>query len=280
MAIKLDSNQIELQMGLDNLSGEKAQKDRQFVTALARGLEVLRCFKSDEPLLGNQEIAERTGLPKPTVSRLAYTLTALGYLKYSKKLRKYQLGTAVLSFGYGLLTNMEILHIARPFFRELADYAQAAIGLCAQDRLKMVYLENIYPNTNAVVLRHRVGDLIPLATTSAGRAYLSAIDESDRNYLMEQVRLRDEVNWPEIKKGIEQALRDYETHGYCISLGDYSKGVHAIAVPVKTPASASNIMCINCGAAAFQLSRNIIETDIGPRLVHMGRQIESEICHN
>jgi len=278
MAIKPETTDIELQMGLEHLTGTAAVKDRQFVTALARGLEVLRCFKAEDPLLGNQEIAERTGLPKPTVSRLAYTLTSLGYLRYSRNLRKYQLGTAVLSFGYGLLTNMEILQIARPLFQELADYAQAAIGLCAQDRLSMIYLENIYPNTNAVVLRHRVGDQIPLATTSTGRAYLCAIDEADRNYLMEQVRLRDEVNWPEIKAGIEKALEDYQKHGYCLSLGEYSKGVNAIAVPIRTPASSSSIMAISVGAAAFQLSRNIIETDIGPRLVHMGRQIESQIC--
>src|SRR5256885_13076191 len=49
--------------------------DRKFVTALARGLEVLRVFTPTEGLLGNGEIAERTGLPKPTVSRLTYTLT-------------------------------------------------------------------------------------------------------------------------------------------------------------------------------------------------------------
>ena len=44
--------------------------DRQFATTLARGLEVLRCFTPLEPLLGNKEISVRTGLPKPTVSRL------------------------------------------------------------------------------------------------------------------------------------------------------------------------------------------------------------------
>jgi len=53
--------------------------DRQFATTLARGLEVLRCFTPLEPLLGNKEISVRTGLPKPTVSRLTYTLTKLGY---------------------------------------------------------------------------------------------------------------------------------------------------------------------------------------------------------
>ena len=49
--------------------------DRQFATTLARGLEVLRVFTPLEPMLGNKEISVRTGLPKPTVSRLTYTLT-------------------------------------------------------------------------------------------------------------------------------------------------------------------------------------------------------------
>src|SRR5690606_2344735 len=52
--------------------------DRQFSMNLARGLEVLRAFSASSPLLGNREIADRTGLPKPTVSRLTYTLTLLG----------------------------------------------------------------------------------------------------------------------------------------------------------------------------------------------------------
>src|SRR5918997_2052925 len=63
-------------------------KDRKFVTALARGLEVLRAFTPTEGLLGNGEIAERTGLPKPTVSRLTYTLTKLGYLAHVERLGK------------------------------------------------------------------------------------------------------------------------------------------------------------------------------------------------
>ena len=54
-------------------------KDRQFVTALARGLELLRCFTPESLLLGNQELAKKTGLLKPTVSRLTHTLTRLGY---------------------------------------------------------------------------------------------------------------------------------------------------------------------------------------------------------
>ncbi len=60
----------------------KAPADRHFVTALARGLELLACFRHGDRMLGNQDLARRCGLPKSTVSRLTNTLTKLGYLVF------------------------------------------------------------------------------------------------------------------------------------------------------------------------------------------------------
>src|SRR6202167_6538279 len=40
---------------------------RLFVTALARGLEVLSAFRAGDRALGNLELAKRTELPKPTI---------------------------------------------------------------------------------------------------------------------------------------------------------------------------------------------------------------------
>src|SRR5690348_10498370 len=95
--------------------------DRKFVVALARGLEVLRAFTPSEGLLGNQEIAARTGLPKATVSRLTYTLTALGYLSRLERLEKYQLAPGALAIGYATLANMRIRQIAKPYMTALAN---------------------------------------------------------------------------------------------------------------------------------------------------------------
>src|SRR5690606_851872 len=86
---------------------EEEGTDRQFANALARGLEVLRCFTPGESLLGNKDISVRTGLPKPTVSRLTYTLTKLGYLQHDTWLGKYRLGPLVLSIGYPVLASMD-----------------------------------------------------------------------------------------------------------------------------------------------------------------------------
>ena len=74
-------------------------KDRQFVNALARGLELLRCFQPGDTELGNAELARRTGMPKPTVSRLTYTLTKLGYLAFSESRGTYRLAAGVLALG-------------------------------------------------------------------------------------------------------------------------------------------------------------------------------------
>ena len=77
------------------------KEDRHFVTALARGLDVLASFRSFETRLGNAELAQRCGLPKSTVSRLTHTLTELGYLRLDPEQAKYQLGAAVPSWEVG-----------------------------------------------------------------------------------------------------------------------------------------------------------------------------------
>jgi len=241
--------------------------DRQMVRALARGLEVLRCFKPRDRFLGNQEIAARTGLPKPTVSRLTHTLTSLGYLNYSEKFGKYCLGTAVLSLGYSLLANMDIRQIARPFMHDLAEYAQASVALGIQDRLNMIYIE-AYRSSSTVTLTLDVGSQLPIATTSMGRALLCALQVRERESLMEQIRIRNEADWPKIQAGIDQALKDYEEKGFCFSLGDWKKDVHAVAAPL-IPSDGSRILVFNCAGAAFQLRRHMLEDDIGPRLLNL-----------
>jgi hypothetical protein len=88
--------------------------DRHFVTALARGLEVLACFRHGDRMLGNQEFARRCGLAKSTVSRLTHTLTKLGYLVYVEDSAKYSLGTATLSLGSAMLSRLDIRKLAQP----------------------------------------------------------------------------------------------------------------------------------------------------------------------
>ena len=80
---------------------------------------MLRAFHPNDGLLGNQEIAARTNLPKPTVSRLTYTLTKLGYLTPVPRFEKYQLAPSAMALGYAALANLGVRHLSEPFREEL-----------------------------------------------------------------------------------------------------------------------------------------------------------------
>ena len=146
----------------------EADDKRQFVTALARGLELLRCFTPDGKALGNQELACRSGLPRPTVSRLTHTLTRLGYLRYTPASGKYHLEIGVLAFGYAMLGNLAICDAAHAPMAALARQAQAAVAIGARDRLDMVYLHVAHSEAH-LTMRRQVGSRIPLHSSAMGR---------------------------------------------------------------------------------------------------------------
>ncbi|MFY2556243.1 IclR family transcriptional regulator [Corallococcus terminator] len=257
--------------------GEEEVKDRQFVTALARGLEILRAFTPQRPMLGNQELAASTGLPKPTISRLTHTLTRLGYLTYSQRLGKYQLGTRVLALGFAALSNMGVRDVARPLMQDLADYANVPVSLGSRDRLNVVYVEHCR-STAAVTLRLDIGSRLPLATTAMGRALLVALPEGERRYFMDHMAKREPEKWPRIEASIEKALEEYRTHGFTLSVGDWDKDVNAVGVPFVAP-DGSGLLAFNCGGPSFLLPRQRLLLDIGPRLVNLVRSVEAALQH-
>src|SRR5258708_8437306 len=95
--------------------GKKVATDRSFVVALSRGLDVLRAFHPNDGLLGNQEIAARTNLPKPTVSRLTYTLTKLAYLTPVPRFEKYQLPPSAIALLHAALAPLLLPHLSHPY---------------------------------------------------------------------------------------------------------------------------------------------------------------------
>ena len=248
--------------------------DRQFATTLARGLEVLRCFTPVEPMLGNKEISVRTGLPKPTVSRLTYTLTKLGYLRHNMRMGKYQLGSAVLSIGYPLLASMSIRQIARPFMKELADYANGSVNMGIRDRLSMVYVEAC--RSGNLTTLPDIGTSIPIAQSVIGRAFLYACTPPEREAVLNQMKVKEPESLRKYKAQIDKGLEDIRGKGYCVSNGELRREVYAVGVPMRRNVD-GEIVTFNCGVPSFVLKKGQLEDDIGPRLVAMVRNIEAAV---
>jgi DNA-binding IclR family transcriptional regulator len=262
---------------MSNRPPKSVKTDRHFVTALARGLEVLACFRHGDRMLGNQELSKRSGLAKSTVSRLTHTLTTLGYLIYVEESAKYSLGTATLALGSATLARLDIRKLAHPLMQALADFGQCMVSLGSRDRLSMLYLDAVRGSGAAVTLSLDTGARIQIATSAMGRAYLTAIPESERNGILERVReLADGNRWPELRRGVEQALRDVRDLGVCCSFGDWQQDVNAIAIPVR-PGGGLPPMAINCGAPAYMVSKEFLLEQVRPRLIALGRELETSL---
>jgi len=203
---------------------KKAATDRKFVVALSRGLDVLRAFHPRDGLLGNQEIAARTNLPKPTVSRLTYTLTKLGYLNQVARFEKYQLAPPAMAIRYAALANLGIRDLAEPFMRTLAQESGADVAIGARDRLSMIYFAQ---SRGSSLIRTALdtGVRITVATTAMGRAYLFTVPEHERAELLDRIRERAGQDWAKIKAGIDRAGEAMAKYGFVISAGEWIEDI-------------------------------------------------------
>lgn len=248
-------------------------EERYFITALARGLDVLACFRSGDKALSNLQIAERCGLPKSTVTRITFTLTKLGYLVQLESGGKYALGTATLALGSSMLARMDIRQMARPMMQELADFSGTTLAIAVRDRLSMIYVE-VCRSTATLALTLQVGSRVPLATSAIGRAYLAKASEQERNDLLNRCQELDEMAYTSLRQGIEKGVQDYQAFGCTTSFGDWQKDVNGIAVGFH-PAGSSQAMAINCGGPSSSLSREYLLAEVAPRLVAMAERLES-----
>jgi DNA-binding IclR family transcriptional regulator len=254
----------------DELAGPK--EDRHFVTALARGLEVLACFRRGEAALANSEIAARCGLARSTVSRLTYTLTKLGYLHHVPESGSYRLGTALIALGANALAGLDVRRLARTGMRDLASFANATVGLGVRERLSMRYIECCRGEA-AIALNMDTGSRLSLARSAMGRAYLAVCSEAERRAIMEDIHSVDDAAWPRLREGIDRALEDYATFGCARSFGEWQPTVSAIAVAFQ-PGGGLPPMSINCGAPTVILDRNFLMDEVRPRLIALAASLE------
>lgn len=251
----------------------RPKEDRHFVMALARGLEVLSCFRSGEVLLGNQDIALRCQLPKSTVSRLTTTLTRLGYLIHLEDSGKYRLGTATLSLGSAMLARLDVRQVARPLMQELADRAKAEVSLGTRSHLSMIYVETCR-SPALLALRLDVGSRISLTRSAMGRAWLAAAPEPQRSEALALVQAHNPAAWPALQEQMAQASHEYRTLGVTTSFGEWQRNVNAIARPLN-PGGGLPPMVLNCGGPSFKLPPEYLLQEVRPRLIEVVARIEA-----
>jgi DNA-binding IclR family transcriptional regulator len=244
--------------------------------SLTRGLEILRAFTIEDATLGNQELIERTGLPKATVSRLTATLVGLGYLHYDDALGRYSIGPATVSLGYSALSSNAVIHLARPLMQELADKTGAAVALGTRDGLEMVYLANCRPNS-PVSLRLNVGSRLPIMRTAMGLAYLAEMKPQIRDAVVKQLVEADLDHAERVTKVFEDAMRQREATGFVAGFGVWYSYINAIGIAFR-PTDGSPLIALTCGGIVDILPRERCLEEVAPALLQLTARLRAQLA--
>ncbi|KIT17866.1 IclR family transcriptional regulator [Jannaschia aquimarina] len=250
------------------------QTDRRFATTLARGLSVLRAFRPSDDGLSNGELAQRTGLPKSTVSRLTFTLGRLGYLTQAGRGDRYRPGPSLLALGNVAAASISFVELSGPLMQRVADETGTLALLLVRDGARMLIAKTWRPS-GVSSLWLEVGHRPPLNGSSSGHAFLASLSEPDFAAVVAEAR-GDRGLTPERAAEIRrEAGAQVMTRGYVIAPPDsyFAAGIHAVSAPFHAADTAEPVV-FTCGAGPDVLSVERMEAEVGPRLRDAVRELE------
>ncbi|HSV83036.1 MAG TPA: IclR family transcriptional regulator [Ramlibacter sp.] len=245
--------------------------DRQFVTALARGLELLGCFTPEQPLLGNADLARRTGMARSSVSRLTHTLLKLGYLEYDGTTGAYRVGLRVLPLQPAALAGTHLAEMAA-HVEELGSRLGATVLLTVYEQYGFTVIHGASTAT-AVNAGDLVGRRYPIPRRAMGRAYMACCSGHEQEKILAHLAEGDQDMQAVLEGELDHAVRSYRSQGYCTSLGDVRPGNHSIGVILHLP-HLGRRAALACGGPADRMTRQFLRDQVGPRLMESAANIE------
>lgn len=247
----------------------------QYSSTLGNGLDVLKCFSNSEPILGNTDISKKLGLSKPTISRLLFTLTTLGFLQRLSASGKYTLGPSLLTLSYPLLRQLTIREFAAQDMIDLAKIAKGPVSIGIRDRLQVVYIETTY-NRYRNNAHPDIGSVRPLLSTAIGKALLYKHTKVEFEMIMN--RLMDETpeEYHKFREKVDQAFMQIQNSGFCTSFGDWRPNLYGVAVPFKNKIN-GHYMAMNVTVSSASSNQDFVINNIAPRLLDLICNIETKL---
>jgi IclR family pca regulon transcriptional regulator len=256
---------------------DSSKKD--FVEALARGLEVIRSFDRIHVKQTISQISERTLLARPTVLRLLLTLEELGYVRSQDNL--YSLTPKVVDLGMAYVSALGLYGAAKPHMENLSMAVDQTVSLAELDGSDIVYTARVeVPKIVSVGVT--VGARLPSASTALGRILLADVPD---------VELRDVLRTPTMSmfiprthftaEEIRPRLQLVREQGWAESDEDLQYGVQAIAAPIRGD-DGRVVAAIGVGTHTSEISKGIVRERYLPLLLATAQQIEKdwEHCRN
>ncbi|WP_433532793.1 IclR family transcriptional regulator domain-containing protein [Micromonospora sp. CA-263727] len=235
-----------------------------FIEALARGLDVLRCFQPGRPVMTLSEIAGATGLARPTVRRILLTLDDLGYVRSAE--RGFALTPRVLELGMAYINSLDMWEIARPHMQHLVTLTNESTSMAQLDGSDIVYVTRVAV-PKIITLAVTIGTRFPAPATSMGKVLLAALSEAELDRVLALPgRSGIAPRWRPDRAALDAALREVRARGWALADEDLAPGIRSVATGVRD-GQGRVVAALNVTVHAAETSVRTLTEEHLPRLL-------------
>jgi IclR family transcriptional regulator, pca regulon regulatory protein len=247
--------------------------------SLERGLEILRCFTPERPVLGIADIADELGMSRSTIHRYVITLFALGYLEQGAS-RKYRLGLRVTDLGMSALGSTGLRQHSHAYLEELRRQTSYTVNLAIIDGTEILYVDrarSFRSGQSRIDLNLRPGSRLPTYCTSMGKVLLAYLPDEDQRALVDEMQLTK--HGPKTitsKKGLRAELKQVREESFAVNDQELAAELHSIAAPVRSE-DGEVIAAINMAAHTSMITLQELVATLRPHLVATADRISARL---
>lgn len=213
-------------------AGRQQQQTRLTLT-VKTALDVLRCFTSEQPVRGVNEIALLLGISKSSVSRLLATLEEEQIVRRALDSDRYQLGLGLLDLAGVLINQLDVRSAALPHLRALTNTTQEAVSLAVLDGVETVLVEHLSsPSPHPIGYFGRIGHRTPAYCSSGGKALLAFVDEEQLRPILTGAFRQYTSHTLTSGDALLAQLAEVRLLGYSVNRAEYWEGVAGVGAPI------------------------------------------------
>ncbi len=245
--------------------------DPNFMTSLARGLEVIQAFTPQRRVLSISQISQKTGIPRAAVRRCLYTLGKLGFV-YAEDGKNFQLRPRILALGHAWLASTPLAKSAQPVLRQLSEMLNESCSIAILDGDDILYIARA-SSSRIMTIDLDIGSRLPAWSTSMGRVLLSHLPEEQLNdTLARATMIRYTPQTLGSVSELKEELKRVRQQGYALNDQELEMGLRSIAVPLFNPQGGVEA-ALNVGVHAGQVPAQELRERVLPQLLAAAQEL-------
>lgn len=234
----------------------RAAPGKSRLSSVANSIRLLKVFSDEDSELGISALAQRLGLAKSTVHRLASTLIGADMLEQNPETGRYRLGLALLELGALVRRNMDVSNEAKPYLRLLRETTGETVHLAILDHASVFYVTKL-ESKQAIRMSSEVGARAPVHCTGDGKALLAFQPE---DFVDEVIGYGLPERTPHTitdAKALRRDLAAIRARGYAIDNEESELGLRSVAATIRSESGAV-IASLSIAGPAHRISRKTL----------------------